>query len=207
MRGRRGQSLIESCLVMALIGLVFAGVFQVSQLFAARDVLSHAAARGARARTVGFNRWMVEKSVLAAAIPNAGRITEPPFVNENPALRADVATMRPGDLWSSLLGIAPVSAQAEIERARVPYYLGAQNRPRSRYILDYANWDTVQFSTATRGIAPGGGGSPVIEVTVRQDVPPWVPMHRAFYDADSVELTATASIENHYPLYLEDRNW
>ena len=77
--GEAGQSLVESCLVIALISFIFMGLFQISRLSAAREVLQHAAARAARARTVGFNAWMVPKVVRVAAIPNAGRMTEPLF--------------------------------------------------------------------------------------------------------------------------------
>ena len=54
-----------------MICVIFMGIFQVSQLAVAREVLHHAAARGARARSVGFNAFMVQKSVRVAAIPNA----------------------------------------------------------------------------------------------------------------------------------------
>jgi len=63
---REGASLIEACLALAIICLVFLGMFQVSRVLAARDTLNHAAARAARARTVGFNRWMVLKVAQVA---------------------------------------------------------------------------------------------------------------------------------------------
>ena len=82
---RAGQSLVESCLVIGLTCLLFFGLLQISQLFAAREVLYHAAARGARAKTVGFNRWMVTKAVRVGAIPNAGRMLVPEYEREQPS--------------------------------------------------------------------------------------------------------------------------
>ncbi|MEI6516529.1 MAG: TadE family protein [bacterium] len=115
---RSGQALIESCLVVALICLVFFGVFQLSQLFASQEVLDYAAGRGARARTVGFNDFMVKKTIRVGAIPNAGRLINPGYVG------------------------GPSAAYA-LESARIPLYLGAEDSGRLRPILDYDAWDTI----------------------------------------------------------------
>jgi len=203
---RDGQSLIEACLVMALICIIFMGVFQVAQLAVGREVLNHAAARGARAKTVGFNNFMVRKSVRVAAIPNAGRLTEPPFLNENPALRAEVATLRPGDLWDSLLAADPVSEQAGLEKARIPEYLGSENWPRAGWLLDYEDWDTVNVGQSTT-VGGSGGQFGIVQFRVWQDYPLRMPFHRAFYADDEVRLQGRADLEEHYRLYLEDRGW
>lgn len=115
---RSGQSLIESCLVLIIVCILFFGLFQISQLFAAQEVLTYAAGRGARAKTVGFNRFMVHKTVRVGAIPNAGRML-------NPA---------PGG--------GPAREHAA-EAARIPLYLGAENWGRLDAILDYESWDTI----------------------------------------------------------------
>ncbi len=98
-----GQSLLESCLAIALLCLLFFGLFQVSRLLAAREILQHAAARAVRARTVGFNHWMTRKAVLVASIPNAGRMIEPSLDHVDAYLRDAVATLRPGELWDEVL--------------------------------------------------------------------------------------------------------
>jgi hypothetical protein len=200
-RLRAGQALIESCLAMMLICLIFAGLFQVSQILAAREVLYHAAARGTRAKTVGFNKWMVEKCVRVAAIPNAGKMTEPGFVNDNPALRQMVQDMRPGDLWTSTLRSHPNSGQYTIEEARIPFYMASVNRARSEYLLDYADWNTVHFST------PGLTQDDTIHMTVSQDYPLKSILHRTFYADDTVTLEGESYLENHYPLYIDDKYW
>ncbi len=185
---------------MAVICLVFFGLFQISQLAAAREIIQHAAARGARAKTVGFNRFMVEKAIRVAAIPNAGRMVEPMFVNEDRALRDLLATMRPGELWDEILtNTQPSSVQQDLERARIPDYMSSVNRARAEYILDYEDWDTIGASIPS--LVPDGT---VFDIRVSQAYPLRIPLHRTFYAADTVDIRGVSSIEAHYPLYLYD---
>jgi hypothetical protein len=202
-RGRCGQSLIEACMVIALICLIFLGVFQVSQLAAAREILNHAAARGARARTVGFNSWMVEKSIRVAAIPNAGRVLEPDYVNRNLALQGQVRTMRPGAMWSAILASTPASELSIIERSRIPLYMGSENQWQAQGLLDYDDWSSVNAWQTSQG----GGQNSIVSSQVWQDYRLWVPMHRAFYDDDVARLRGQSYIEEHFRLYLEDMGW
>jgi len=191
---------------MAMICVIFMGIFQVAQLAVGREVLNHAAARGARAKTVGFNNFMVEKSVRVAAIPNAGRLTEPLFSNENLALRAEVASLRPGDLWDRTLAATPTSEQVGLEKARIPEYLGSENWASAHWLLDYEDWDTVNVGQSS---SVGGSGSDagVVQFRVSQDYPLWVPLHRVFYGSDRVRLQGRSDLEEHYRLYLEDQGW
>jgi len=204
-----GQSIVETCFVMGLICLIFMGMFQVSQILAARDILHHAAARGARAKTVGFNWWMVEKAIRVGSIPNAGPLVGPPFENIDPALRSMVDTLRPGDLWSAVLGVVPSSLQYNLERARIPEYLATHNDLRANYILDYRDWDSIRAYHGDAAWLPDGSvaAEDMLHVRVRQDYALWVPMHRTFYTADSVPLEGECYIENHYSLYIDDSNW
>lgn len=190
---------------MGIICLIFFGMFQVSQLFAAREVAHHAAARGARARTVGFNRSMVHRSIRVAAIPNAGRIVEPAYQNVDTALRAAMAAYRAGDFWSWALGATPSSSQYVLEQARIPEYLGSENWAQAHYVLDYEGWDSVHASYGGAGV-PGVPAQPgeQMEVRVWQDYPLWVPMRAAFYAESNVQISASFPMENHYPLYLDD---
>ena len=206
-RGGAGQSLIESCLAIALICLVFLGLFQVSRLLAAREVLFHAAARAARARTVGLNQWMVHKSAMVAAIPNAGRLTEPPFDNADAYLRGQVAGSRPGSLWSAILhyGEPPSRQFFELEQFRIPEFMASEDAWQARYILDYEGWDSVHAPYDLYGNAYPG--NPPIEMRVTQTYPLWVPMHRLYYGADDVRIEGRSALENHYPLYLDEHNW
>ena len=173
---RAGQSLIESCIVLAVICLVFFTVFQISQLFASQEILDYAAARGARARTVGFNHFMVYKTIRVGAIPNAGVLINPAYAG------------------------GP-SQEHVLDRARIPLYLGGQNQGVLNAILDYADWDTVGFGTSF-SLSDG-----TLRQTVSQQVPLKYPFHRAFYNADSISLGGTNTLDEHYTLYLDDLGW
>ncbi|MEI6808776.1 MAG: TadE family protein [bacterium] len=194
---RSGQSLIESCIVMGIMCFVFLGVFQLSQLFAAREFLSYSAARGVRAKAVGFNNFMVWKTMRVGVIPNAGVMISPEF--EHPP--TDWGTGTPAALWSAwqrAMRETPPSAQGAVEQSRIPLYLGAQWRGQLPPILDYADWDTVSTPDPTEEL------SGMLSVTVSQDYPLRVPMHTAFYAGDSIELKGEARMENHHSLYLTD---
>jgi len=119
-QGQSGQALIESCIVIALICLILSGFFQLSQLYAAQQISAHACFRGARAKTVGFNDFMVGKVVRVGAIPNAGEMTFP-------------------ETSGGPLG------QMAIERGRIPLYLSAEWHMLDG-ILQYEDWDTINCS-------------------------------------------------------------
>jgi hypothetical protein len=115
-----GQALVESCIVIALICLLLAGFFQLSQLYAAKEVSFHAAFRGARAKTVGFNDFMIAKVVRICTIPNAGNMTFP-------------------ETSGGPLG------QMAIERGMIPLYL-ASDWHMLDGILQYEDWENIYCS-------------------------------------------------------------
>ena len=211
MATQSGQSLIEACLAMGILCLVFFGLFQLSQLAAAREVLNHAAARGARAKTVGFNHFMVSKAVRVAAIPNAGHMLVPGFLSQNDVLLGLVENLSPGDLWDTILGGGtPIpTAQQDLESARIPEYMGSHNWAQANFILDYEDWGSINPSFPF--IVSDGA---IMDVNVSQNYPLRVPLHRTFYapepnadGIDTVLLHGHSSIEGHYPLYLDDVGW
>ncbi len=171
--GCSGQSLVESCVVIGIICLFLMGLFQLSQLYMARESLMYAAGRGARARTVGFNDFMVHKTVRVAAIPAAGRMLDRPDTVNSP------------------------SAQRNFERARIPLYLAEGHYGRLSAILDYTNWTELGHSVIDLG-------GPQLDCRVRLDFPVQTPVFRAFYRGETVPLSGSATLENHYPLYLRD---
>jgi len=121
----RGQALIEACLVIALICLILAGLFQLAQIYSARIIALHACARGARAQTVGFNQFMVAKAVRVATIGNAGQMTFPEVTG--------------GPL-----------AQMAVEHGRIPLYLGAEWHMLNG-VLQYEDWDTINYNFTDLG--------------------------------------------------------
>lgn len=152
---------------------------------------------------------MVDKVVDVATIPNAGQLRVPEYENVNQELRNLIDNnARPDTIWESALRMPPVSVQAAIEHARIPAYLGAGNRARARFILDYENWDTINH-WAVDSFDPGDDSqaAPITHLHVAQRYPLWAPMHRAFWAADHRDLHGDAYIESHYPLYLVDMDW
>lgn len=199
---RAGQSLIEGSLVIVLACLVFFGLFQVSQLYASKQILTYAAAAGARAEAVGFNDFMIYKVVRAAAIPVGGRMLVPDVADDRvgPAWGG----MTPGEAWEAGLRASPGrSAQLEAEQSRIPLYLGADYYSELGAILDYERWDDLRHSQRI-------GGDEMAEVRTRQDIPLTMPFHRTFYDGDAVRMQSGEAEDNHYVgrgahylLYLE----
>lgn len=169
--GRGGQSLIESCVVIGIVCLFLMGLFQLSQLYMARETLIYAAGRGARARAVGFNDFMVYKTVRVAAIPAAGRMLDRPDTVNNP------------------------TAQRNLERGRIPLYLAEDHYWRLSAILDYTNWPELRYNVVDLD-------GPQVDCRVLLDFPVQTPVFRAFYRDDSVPLSGTVTLDNHYPLYL-----
>jgi len=205
--------MIETCLVIMLVGLIFAGILQVSRISAAHEILQYAASCGARAQAVGFNQWMVAKCIKAGSIANAGRMITPAFDNQTP-LRGMVPNRTPGSLWSAVVGMTPQSGQFNIERARLPDFLDSDNRLRAENILNYEYWDdgspnAVGFGVRLDGAYAGTQPSPDtrVQVTTEQEYPLQVPAHRAFYASDSLSLSGKFEMESHYPLYLNDMLW
>lgn len=118
---QKGQSLIESCIVIGILCLLLMGIFQLSQLFMAQEILHYAAGRGARAKVVGFNDFMVFKTVRVGTIADAGPMTSPENEGGPPEQRST-------------------------ERSRIPLYLGSDWSGQLPSILDYADWGSISYS-------------------------------------------------------------
>ena len=210
----RGQAMIESVFVVIAACLCFLALFQFGNLFAAKMTLTHAATRAARARSVGLNHWMVEKAARAASIPVSGKS----LVDFGlPAGQTGLVPQKDiGSIWDAALAISPNSPKAQVERARVPEYMGSENEPTSREILDYERWDemsvAVEEPLSLDGEAPG-----VLEVTVHQRQPLLISLIsllegslKSESEADEEKsrvMHGTYSMESQYPLYMENLNW
>jgi len=209
---RSGQAMIESVLVIILICLCFLAIFQYANLFAAKAVLSHAAARAARSRAVGFNHWMVEKSARVAAIPASGRRLTPPSAGVDNAITTALSENRVGDIWDLALDSSTRSTGTQMEIGRIPDYMDSINDPTADNLLDYELWDalTVDIDEPINlnGTTPG-----TLRVTVRQRHPLLIALaplaEGELRDAqgEDIGIEGFFSIESHYPLYLEDMNW
>ena len=211
--GRCGQAMIESVFVIILACLCFFAIFQYANLFAAKTVLSHAAARAARSRSVGFNRWMVEKSARVAAIPASGRRLIPESAGLDPAITAALRENRLGDIWDLALRTDVRSPATQLEVGRIPDYMDSDNDATAEYLLDYELWDALSVDIEepmdVGGLTPG-----ILTVNLRQRHPLLLALGplaegelREAGEDEEFALGAFYSIESHYPLYMEDMNW
>lgn len=215
LRSRRslsGQSLIESCLVIAILCLVLFGGIQVSQLYMAEEVLDYAAFCGARARATGLNEFMVEKFIRVASIPVAGRLIQPSY-ESNPYSIIPETPNKVGGAWNVATRSKARGTQAEIETNAIPLYLNSRNWGEAQgylnYELDYLDqWGekntSIPFIYVVSKIMtefPNG----MVEMRVRHLFPLNFPFHHAIpgLEGDVKVVEGEALIDNHYPLYLE----
>lgn len=205
--------MIETVFIIILTSLVFLAVFQYANLFSAKIILTHAAARAARARTVGFNRWMMLKSARVASIPAAGKRIVPEYTGLDPAITAALQQNRVGDIWDLALRSDTISPGTMLERGRIPEYMGTVNDPTANYLLDYELWDTLSVDMK-EGINLDGTMPSDLEVNVRMRHPLLIRLESLIngeIDAvdknDDIALKGFFKIENNYPLYIEDANW
>ncbi len=207
-RGNSGQAALESFIVILFVCIILFGVLQAAVVFSGDEILHHAAARAARARSVGFNDWMAAKAMHVASIPNSGRMIEPifqPLQNNNPFGVSPSA----GVAWDRAFAANPgVSERAAFERVRIPAYLASANNARASYILNYEEWDRGSFLQVERGSIFGDG---TIRMRVSQDFPLKMPLNRFVYPFSRMDengdgritLSGEAEAGEHYSLYLE----
>lgn len=114
-------------LALMFVTFVLFACTTLSRMLMSRIVLDHAAARAARARSVGLNEFMCFKSARAAMIPIAGH-----------------------RLWP--LDEDDYSGN---EISRVPMYMSSRTPAEARGILDYEFWPHTKVQIATRhSLAP-----------------------------------------------------
>lgn len=180
-----GQAYLETLIVVLILLVCLFGILQAALSLGGRDVLHHAAARAARAKSVGFNDWMAEKAARVAAIPVSGKL-----------LATDVG-------WTTDVGDV-----AAFEASRIPAYLASENYARAEHILDYEEWRAGTIHYNRNGSLFGNG---VLEYSVHHYAPLQMPLARfvfswASLDADGiprVDMEETANAGEHASLYLE----
>jgi hypothetical protein len=182
--------------MITLLAFILFSIFQMSQIYAAKEVMLHASTAGARARTVGFNDFMVYKVVKSASIPNAGLIVHPDVATSTLDINQWLA-MTPGEAFDASMTAYPRSIQSPMEEILIPLYLGAENWAELPGILDYQDWDSVGWPS----ISDIGGD--ILQVRAAQDLPLRYPFHRAFVDRDYLWIEGMTRMDNHYPIYLQ----
>ena len=121
--GKSGQSLVESCVVITVVLLIFYGFLQVALLYNHERVLQFASFASARSATVGFNQDVYTRAYRAAAIPASGPMQTPGQNQSQPA-------------------------QLGLETAIIPCYLNPEN---GTGILHYEHWDTYRMDPVISG--------------------------------------------------------
>ena len=169
--------MIETGVVLFFLCMVFFWVYEYTTLLTNHTVLDYAAARAARARTVGFNDFMITKTVRIATMATAGRC-------------------RTQDDEGNDLSTGPLVS-------RMGSYLQAENDAETRGILDFPYWDGSRLGWDCD--EPGGEVNE-LTMRVWQNKPLYgngEDAQDAAIDGRSIKLTGEARIEGHYPFYLQ----
>jgi len=178
-----GQAILETVIAVFVLIVCFLYLFEFSTAFTARILASHGAARAARARTVGFNRFMAEKTALAAMIPASG------------------------ECLSTFDGDPHLDGSAEA--ARVPDFLAQDDWGRAYGVLDYKLWPATRLELSASGLAEQGE----ITAQVIQARPRFSDFTHAESGGLRVEnegthspltISGTYKIENHCAYYMND---
>jgi hypothetical protein len=194
-RSRSGQAILESFAIILLLCLILFGCVQLVLMYTAREINQYAADAAVRARTVGFNRFMVYKVMRVAGIANSGRMVTPEAVLSGDADAWN--QLSAGQSFDRALRANPRSRQFwEVEQWTIPLYLGAQHYAQLPGILDYADWDRLE------GPVYSSGGQ-TVGVQVGMRFPLRMPLWRAFSSQDFIRLQSEARLADHASLYLE----
>ena len=175
--------MIETVIVIVFLSLTFLWLFEYANLFTTKLVLTHAAARAARARAVGLNELMVWKSSRVASIPVAGKC---------------LSTFD-GD-----------SLTPEEEAARIPQFLASEDYAEARGFLDYELWPVTYTEVNESGI---NGGTVEARVTQEHPrlfsteafLEGYSGSDEPTEDYGPYIVTGEYSLENHYPYYMHDQ--
>ncbi len=165
--------MLETALALMFLCLVFFLVADYAELLRTRTILDYAAARGARARAVGFNDFMVTKTLRIASMPVAG----------------DCITTKE-------TGISPSTG---FLISRSGSYLETEYESDTKGILDFELWDPCKFGWSATESYNGQQGDVTLQVHQRHPLlssPPGC-------DADETTLCGKAQNESHYRYYLK----
>ena len=169
--------MLETVLAVLVITFLFLMLFNLSHLLTGKILVEHAAMRVARARAVGFNDFMITKTVRISTMATAGRcLTQD---DEGNALSTGTLVSRMGS------------------------YLQAENDAETSGILDFPYWRGHHLGWDCS--EPGGDVNELI-MRVWQSRPLYgngEDAEDAAIDGRDYKLTGEARIEGHYPFYLQ----
>ena len=175
-RNRCGQVMVESILTMIVILLIFLAVFNLSDQIRAKLFVENAAVKCARARAVGYNDFMLTKIARLSTMPAAGKCLTLD-TNDKDALSLNA------------------------RYSKIDDYLMSEYEAQADAILDFEYWQNGNtFIRASSGNSPA-------TATITQLRPNvfnfniFTPQKNT--QRDKVSITATATVEAHYPDYLQ----
>jgi len=174
-QGRRnGQAMVETVVVMFFLCLVFFLVYEYANLLNARTVIDYAATRAARARAMGFNDFMVTKTVRVATAGVAGECLSKTFEDDD--LSTDNIVSRMGS------------------------YLETEHEADAKGILDFELWDACHLGWSAD--EPKNDNAE-LHLRVWQRRPLYGFKDDPDQDHDLRKIRGEAAIENHYPFYMK----
>ena len=180
-RRGNGQALVETIIVLFFICILFFLVLDYARLLNCKTILDYAAARCARARTVGFNDFMILKTARLGVMSVSGKcLTQ--FDDEDP----------------------DAQPSTEMLRNRMGSYLQTSFISETPGILDFELWrpDKLGWSCVE---SHGDSGDISMHVWQRQPLFSTLnpPESDERDDAAEVMLHGNAKMESHYPFYLK----
>ena len=133
--------MLETVLALFFLCLAFFWILDYAELPKTRTVLDYAAARGARARAVGFNDFMVTKTLRIASMAVAGKC-----------------------LTTTETGTSPSTG---FLISRSGSYLETEQESDTRGILDFELWEPSVFGWSAAESHNGQQGDVVLEIHQR----------------------------------------
>ena len=133
--------MLESVIVLFFLVLAFFLVVDYAELLKTRTMMDYAAARGVRARAVGFNDFMVTKTLRIASMAVAGEC-----------------------LTARNAGVSPTVG---FLTSRSGSYLEAEYESDTRGILDFELWDPLKFGWSAAESYNGRQGEVAMKVHQR----------------------------------------
>ena len=176
---RIGQAMVETIIVLFFLFLAFYTVFQFADNFRAKLLVTYAASRVARARTVGMNDFMLEKTADIATMAAAGECYTKTDHGDTPSSRGLIS--RSGD------------------------YLACEYDAQARQVLDFELWRNGK-TLVTCPLSGSKLTAHVIQLRPQffdlgsylSGMPPFEKD-----DAPHARIEGEYSIEAHYPDWIE----
>lgn len=174
---KAGQAMVEAILALLLVFFAVFALAQFADNLRTRLLVDYAALRAARARAVGFNDYMVLKTARACTIPVAGEC-----YTTAPQGNTLTRSQRSG---------------------RIADYLATGWETQAASVLDFEYWRNGRTTVN----APDCRG--LLEVSVEQRRPQFFSIANFASglpdsaERDDARIRSSASIESHYPDYLQ----